>query len=469
MCLTIIAHFTRCDTRRPVLINAETGASVFHPLETPAPCEHLQLPRARYAQCPIHGECCHVGKIEMCTAHSPDDMCYGWQPYHLVVPPGYMEASGLLPHLKPIDDWNTLDVDHEDFQGGDMDIRRDFFNLGAGLYEYARRGESIVDYLLGGNTDSPEQEEYLVRQHGSLYSEWTDMFQKMSEARVDWENLARVGCMEACPAQDRAHHPWETVFQDCPKEYRGFPMFKGIPFCWLENIERQDDILRFHPYYSPLSTRISESDRLWLSQGVPSYRVDSDWGRFMDDVIPHPLLDDPSSERPWVRSNIPPWELDTSLVEEEDIEFRDVDWTGPAMTRPSPIQSPRGTIVAPPEASGYLFPLSMESTSLTESPVDSQEDPFGDTYEAEWYALDEEDLVRKLPGYPCRPEESQRADKPNPLSADAYLCKRKRQDSDAAQEWRPDVTLPPMATLNFGPPNETENCKRRRADLDFEY
>ncbi|KAJ4254479.1 hypothetical protein NW762_010078 [Fusarium torreyae] len=385
MCYIQVVHFTRCDTRRPAIINLSTGAAVYHPLEPPGGCEHLN---ARiHSQCPYHGSCCINGQIPVCNARSRGDFCRGWQAYHQIINPAYMQTSGLVPAMQRINNWEELEM-NTDVYAYEEDIRRSFFDIGAEMFELAKKGEWLVNYLLKGHTWSPEHEAGLFVEHGRFYAEWIVAHKEMSDMTDAWEALASAGCMEVCPAQLLRVHPWRNVFQECLYSYRGFTMLKGLPFIWLENIEHQDDILCHHPYYNKSRVphaRPAQVDCLWQSPAAPQ--------RFYPEIRPT-LNYEHNLARPqsWTANHLerrssgpetPPW----AYAEDEEPEFdwRDVNWDKPATLIDSPPVSPKGTVYPTFEDNEISRP-GLSSTSRSETPVN----PFGDEFEAEW---DDDEIV----------------------------------------------------------------------------
>ncbi|KAF4451451.1 hypothetical protein F53441_5543 [Fusarium austroafricanum] len=246
MCYIQVIHFTKCETRRQAIINAVTGQAVYHPLEPPPPCEHHD-PYGR-TECPYHGLCCKPGQIAVCYAKKPNDVCRGWQAYHRVIHPMHMDTSDLPYQMKEIEDWDELECNTDIF-AYEEDIRGQFFDVGASMYELATQGDRIVQYVLNRLTNSAQEEANLVQQHGALYNDWMIFNDELSRLTEAWEILASVGSMEVCPASLLRVHPWRNIFQDCLTRRTKFRQFNCIPFQWLDNIELQDDILHWHPSY----------------------------------------------------------------------------------------------------------------------------------------------------------------------------------------------------------------------------
>ncbi|KAM0190998.1 hypothetical protein ACHAPI_009061 [Fusarium lateritium] len=402
MCYIRVVHFTRCDTRRPAIINIATGETVYHPFETPAPCEHHDMFLG--AECPYHGACCTPGQIHICNAKGPGDICRGWQTYHEIINPGYMHSSGLLSVMQLIPDWDEIEI-NTDMYAYEEDIRCQFFDLGAYMYEVAKRAAFIVDYLLMIETYSPAEEAELVEEHGDLYNEWIVARDELAEQTESWEILASVGCMEVCPAQLLSAHPWSEVFQECLDKRVGFPQFPGIPFSWLENIERQDEILCRHPQFSQYRVprpQSSRADQLWQSPAPPQrlnptgqHQVEvrndpypGEWDSIMAQVAEQE--DSPSSQDTASSSSsgkdAPGWVI--PYGEEPEMDWREISWDGPTMFIDSPPASPLTFVQASVEEAMEIA-LSPLDITLTD---DIPGNPFDDEFEVDWHP-DEHEFV----------------------------------------------------------------------------
>ncbi|KAH7265463.1 uncharacterized protein BKA55DRAFT_502330 [Fusarium redolens] len=265
MCYTQVIHITRCETRRPAIINTTTGETVYHPLEPPRNCEHYRP--FRDATCPYHGDCCSPGQIFFCNAKDLRDTCCGRQAYHINIHPHYMYDDGVLHQMEPIDDWEILETNTDVF-AYEEDIRYQFFEAGAAMYELAQDADKIVECILSNQTCCPEEEADLFIEHGDLYEMWSEAHHEFVGLMEAWEILANVGCMEVCPASLLRVHPWRDCFQECQTLQKGFPQFNCLPFAWVDNLERQDNILRWHPYYSQYRVPRpppARDDSLWTS------------------------------------------------------------------------------------------------------------------------------------------------------------------------------------------------------------
>ncbi|KAF4993592.1 hypothetical protein FGRMN_6310 [Fusarium graminum] len=396
MCYIRVIHFTLCDTRRPAIINIATGNTVYHPLEPPEPCEHHDIFFG--ADCPYHGTCCTPGQIRVCNVKGPGDVCRGWQAYHEVIDPGYMHSDGLLAAMQPIPDWDIIET-NSDLYFYEEDIRNQFFDLGAHMFEVARRAAFIVEFLLESETYSPEEEACLVEEHGELYVEWITARDQMIEQTEIWELLASVGCMEVCPAQLLTAHPWYEVFKECVDRQAGFPQFAGIPFVWLENVERRHEILNHHPQFSwpnipePQPARV---DHLWQSPAPPQRWEPVIQRPAQDPDVPYPgewapIFSDLHSRRSssssrdaatWTSNgrDVPPYLV--PYREEPDMGFMEICWDAPAALADSPLQSPftMDDAYCHEIYEGVVSPRDVTFTNYMPG------NPFNDEFETEWEA-----------------------------------------------------------------------------------
>ncbi|KIL92151.1 hypothetical protein FAVG1_04558 [Fusarium avenaceum] len=395
MCYIRVIHFTRCDTRRPAIINIASGNTIFHPLEPPAPCEH----RDQYldAECPYHGACCTPGQIHVCNVKGPKDVCRGWQTYHEIINPGYMYSSGLFSVMQFIPDWEELEM-NSDLYTYEEDIRGAFFDLGAHMYEVAKRAAFIVDYLLSTETYSAAEEADMVVEHGDLFNEWIICREELAEQTEAWEILASVGCMEVCPAQLLSAHPWSEVFQECLNKQVGFPQFPGIPFTWLENIERRDEILCRHPQFSQYHVprpQPSRADHLWRSPAPPQRLHPEGQRQVEDSNEPYPGEWAAILSRVAEQENAPSGQDEVTVSssgkdapewvipygQEPEMNWKEISWDGPTTLIISPLVSPRVHAQAPVEAA-----MDIDVSPLDITFADMPGNPFDDEFEVDWHA-----------------------------------------------------------------------------------
>ncbi|KAF5621954.1 hypothetical protein F52700_10828 [Fusarium sp. NRRL 52700] len=385
MCYIQVIHITRCETRRPAIINATTGKTVYHPLEPPGTCEHRRP--FGDAACPYHGDCCSAGQIFFCNAKGSRDVCRGRQAYHINIHPNYMYESGVLHQMEPIDDWMALEMATDVF-AYEEDIRYQFFETGALMYELEQDAEKLVQYILRNQTRSAEEEAELFLEHGDLYEMWCEAHHNFVGLMEAWEILANVGCMEVCPSSLLRVHPWQDCFQECPTLQKGFPQFSCLPFAWVENVEMQDDILRWHPYYSqfqrpPRPDPSIKDDALWTSpapsgvnpgfceatlsqapkvhekiEGLP---YPGEWAEVLEDKARRiaQIEAEPTSISSSSGPEIPPWVI--PYGQEPDMGWKNVDWHN-CTTIIEPPMSPKtlprkGVVrrVMPPKDS-YMYP-----------------------------------------------------------------------------------------------------------------
>ncbi|KAG5779433.1 hypothetical protein H9Q73_006922 [Fusarium xylarioides] len=385
MCYIQVIHITRCETRRPAIINTTTGKTVYHPLEPPGNCEHKRP--FRDAICHYHGDCCLPGQIFFCNAKDPKDMCRGRQAYHINIHPRYMYESGVLHQMEPIEDWEALEMNTDVF-AYEEDIRYQFLEAGALMYELEQDAEKLVEYILHNKTSCPKEEADLFLEHGDLYEMWTEAHHHFVGLKEAWEILANVGCMEVCPSSLLRVHPWRECFQECPTLQVGFPQFSYLPFAWDDNVERQDDILRWHPYYSQYQTPprpepLIKDDALWTSPapygvnpgfsettfardpevqgGVEALPYPGEWAEVFEDKAQRmaQIEAEPTSLSSSSGPEIPPWVI--PYGQEPDMGWKDIDWHNctTIIERPmSPKTLPREGVVRrvmPPKDS-YMNP-----------------------------------------------------------------------------------------------------------------
>ncbi|RGP63867.1 hypothetical protein FLONG3_9761 [Fusarium longipes] len=420
MCYTSVYHFTTCDTRRPAIINPSTGEAIMHPLELPQGCDHILSGFDKYnlndiVPCPVHGTCCFPGQIFVCVRGDGKSRCDGWQANHQILDPS------LLPkwreHLAPITarDWGFME-DYTDGFAYEEDIRRQFFDAGASMWAYSRMGSSVIEDFRQYVPSSSKQEEEEFLAHGEMYWEWMVARKELLQLTEAWESLASVGCMEVCPAKLLAAHPHKHVFRKCDERQPvEFPQFIGLPFTHVENCQRQDDILRWHPYYAGRDKPSTPTavDRLWRSPAPPqgrnaepvsrAERPGEAWSGDWEGILAAtrnslPLRDyneanrhrsiqagygsaSPQSDGPLSTASsgpqIPPWVI--PYGEEPFIPWKEIHWDRPATLIDSPPVSPK--TVPPPKTSMSAVPISSlpydatEENSFMSNPFVGNEEP----------------------------------------------------------------------------------------------
>ncbi|KAG9499691.1 hypothetical protein J7337_008150 [Fusarium musae] len=479
MCYIQVIHITRCETRRPAVINTTTGKTVYHPLEPPGICEHKRP--FGDATCHYHGDCCSPGQIFFCNAKDPRDMCRGRQAYHINIHPHYMYESGVLHQMEPIEDWQALEMNTDVF-AYEEDIRYQFMEAGALMYELEKDAEKIVEYILHNQTSCPEEEAELFLEHSDLYEMWSEAHHQFVGLKEAWEILANVGCMEVCPSSLLRVHPWRECFQECPTLQKGFPQFTYVPFSWLDNVERQDDLLRCHPYYSqyqppPRPEPRIKDDALWTAPAP--YGVDPGFSEktFARDpktqkgfeVLPYPgewaevfedkarriaqmkaeIEAEPTSISSSSGPEIPPWLI--PYGQEPDMGWKDIDWhhCTTIIERPtSPKTLPRNGViqrVMPPKDS-YMNPKDApkgptalpckEETRRASPPWRTEPiskevipwDLFGDSIEAPWngysFTGTEKPAEQEFPHVPLPVEE------PHTIAPKAKKSLKRKSEKD---------------------------------------
>ncbi|KAM5346334.1 hypothetical protein ACJ41O_009339 [Fusarium nematophilum] len=395
MCITLVVHFTDCDTRRQSTINTEA----FGPAST-----------TRSPPCPYH-KACSPGKLRICPFSETDRPCPDGDVYHHVLPSILNDPSlELVGELSDIDDWSDIKLKPE-AQHSAMDLRDCFFVGRLKLWLLAGQGTQIVNHLDGGDfRGSAWEEAALVQEHGELCAQWTARRGNLLGLLGAWEKLASNHVLEASPRAVAVH---ESGYVH--EEVEDFPRLKGqgTPFKWMDNILIQDALLVNHPHYArqargnlrweQAESRREQVEQWWESHCRPSAR-ETNFEAAIDRAAanirqynggaapsPHPV-DTRSHEDtdpdccPEYRGLSPFEQLPSPLLRgreqsEEIAQFASVSWDGPARTPASALESPLGSTRIIPAASEedqwfvYLqsqFPLS----------PDPSEDLFSDTYEA---------------------------------------------------------------------------------------
>ncbi|KAH7185973.1 uncharacterized protein B0J16DRAFT_145386 [Fusarium flagelliforme] len=369
MCYTSVLHFTDCDTRRPAVINPETGSTLFHPLEPPQICKHAH---PLIPGCPYHGSCCNPRQKFYCSRiRNPQIACLGGQAYHQVVDPRSLDSYDNLLTIS-YDDWEDM---HKPTQGlkYEEDIRREFFDAGARLYELAESGLRTIK-CFNQNACFPnvaQMEEHDFLKHGEVYWEWLVAREELFQLTEAWERRAKAGTMEVCPASLLEEHPILSTFPKAPWTHPGFPQFVSLPFTTVQTFKGLEDVLRWHPFYTTMHNMPSKPKTIASRSRSPArpQSVNTDyvrrrvenanraWPGEWEGIIPSgkdlPLRDwttsskhsmlpvavsDLDAESPGPQ--IPPWVI--PYGEEPDMGFKKViPWNEPATFVESPPVSPR--------------------------------------------------------------------------------------------------------------------------------
>ncbi|GKU01211.1 unnamed protein product [Fusarium langsethiae] len=390
MCYITVYHFTHCNTHRRAIINPITGATAFHPFELPQRCIHTpeklitSMDPNDTSPCPAHGSCCQAGQVFVCEAETDSDAkCAGWQAHHRILEPESLDL--FRSHLRPITakHWEKLQLNTDEFAYED-DIRRQFFDAGARMWELSRIGKIIIDVFPQNQwfDYGAEQEEQDFLNHGEKYWEWMVARKELLQLTEAWESLASVGCMEVCPSKLLAVHPWMkyAFYGWNERQPVDFPQFPGIPFAFLENCERQEEILRWHPYYACRDTPFTPTivDTLWTSPNVPQrynpeliHRIESankpgpgEWEgilaarrnslplrQYAEASYYYSMQAGCGSASPRSEQSsgpkTPPWVI--PYGEEPEFDWKDIHWYQPATLVESPAVSPK-TIPTPGES-----------------------------------------------------------------------------------------------------------------------
>ncbi|KAJ4139791.1 ferric-chelate reductase Frp1 [Fusarium equiseti] len=370
MCYTSVLHFTHCDTRRPAVLNPETGLTLFHPLEPPQPCKHAH---PLVPGCPYHGSCCTPRQKFHCSKiRNPQMACMGGQVYHQVVDPRSLDSyDKLLPITA--DDWEdmvkpTQGLEYEE------DIRREFFNAGARMHELATTALKTIKYFYQNasfpNVAQMEERDFLF--HGEVYWKWMVAREELFQLTEAWESRASAGTMEVCPASLLEEHPILSNFPRAPWTHPGFPQFASLPFTTTQTFKGLENVLRWHPFYTTMHNKPSAPSTVAQRSRSPARPQDSNtdiirrvenanrpWPGEWEGIIPTECKDLPL--RDWVPVSatssmipvpgsdldalspgpqIPPWVI--PYGEEPDMGFKKViPWDQPATFIESPPVSPR--------------------------------------------------------------------------------------------------------------------------------
>ncbi|RBR23204.1 uncharacterized protein FIESC28_03946 [Fusarium coffeatum] len=370
MCYTSILHFTDCDTRRPAVINPETRTTLYHPLEPPKICKHAH---PLIPGCPYHGSCCKPRQMFYCSRiRNPQIACLGGQAYHQVVDPRSLDSYDDLLTVSYYD-WEDM---HKPTQGlkYEEDIRREFFDAGARMYELSTHGLRTIK-CFNQNAIFPnvaQMEELDFLQHGETYWEWLVAREELHQLTQGWERRARKGTMEVCPASHLEEHPILSTFPKGPWTHPGFPQFVSLPFTTAQTFKGLEDVLRWHPFYTTMHNMPSTPKTIVQRSHSPArpHSVNTDyvrrrvenanrpWPGEWEGIIPSgkdlPLRDwNPSSKHssmlPVAGSDldaespgpqIPPWVI--PYGEDPDMGFKKViPWNEPATFVESPPVSPK--------------------------------------------------------------------------------------------------------------------------------
>ncbi|KAL6918186.1 hypothetical protein FSST1_009681 [Fusarium sambucinum] len=471
MCYANVFHFTHCDTQRRAIINPANGATAFHPFELPQQCIHgiVKLPTPAdpeaAAPCPSHGTCCQAGVVYVCDKKDdPETECHVWQFNHRTMEPKLLEIyrSQLLPMTA--DDWKKAPRMSDKF-AYEEDIRIEFFDAGVEMIRLASMGRHIVENFSQNEVlvDGAELEERDFLLHGEKYWDWLVARKELIQLTEAWEKLASVGCMEVCPAKLHAVHPWmKYAFAGWDKRQPvDFPQFPGIPFAFLDNIDHQDDLLRWHPYYArrDMPSTPTVVDCFWTSPSIPLRHNpelalllqmtdnDTDWPgewcgimrkaknptmaiRYFDEEGPcHTTHGDwggdsplsvPSS-RPRTLSThssgprTPPWAI--PYGQEPPFDWKEIHWDRPATLVESPAVGPKTIPARAEQISSVPYDDRMEANMFLFEQFVGVEEPANREFLSVSVTDDEETLKRRRSGNDLDDEEAEMQTAKRPRTA----------------------------------------------------
>ncbi|KAK7409620.1 hypothetical protein QQX98_008215 [Neonectria punicea] len=198
MCLTAVAHFTLCETRRPAVIHLGYDQTVYQPYEEPRKCHHGK--DAKPSQCVSHGSCCHLLMWQMCFSKGVASACRGWQAYHLVFRPNDKRfiIRKLGDPMKPSDKLRTSDPKLE----GLCKLRRDFFGTGAQIVDLALHANRLVDEMWKDDCSLGKYRD-LLKGLKETFKLWQKSCYDLDKLQREWEKWNSRGQMEQSPPRQR--------------------------------------------------------------------------------------------------------------------------------------------------------------------------------------------------------------------------------------------------------------------------
>lgn len=212
MCLSVITHQTKCETRRPVVVNVESDYTIYHPFERPPPCRHQQT-MCEVPRCPSHGPCCTHRRWRICSATGDDPACDRWQTIHMVIS-GYHERTFLSALAKQ----QRLSTKCQ-ISGNAPDryrkLRHRFFDAGAAVAHWAHAANKLGN-LIYKDSVSEDRKDIARSRFETVFDEWQRNVESLNKLTSLWDSNAGVGMMEACASNKLELHPYAWYYQAVP-------------------------------------------------------------------------------------------------------------------------------------------------------------------------------------------------------------------------------------------------------------
>ncbi|KAH6996016.1 hypothetical protein BKA56DRAFT_609293 [Ilyonectria sp. MPI-CAGE-AT-0026] len=310
MCLCVITHQTKCETRRPVVVNVDSDYTIFHPYERPPPCRHQQI-MSEQPRCPCHGACCTHLKWRICSATGENPKCDRWEMLHMVIS-GYHERtmlSGLAKqqHLSIKSKISTKAPDCF------RKLRHKFFDTGAAVAHWAHAANKLGN-LIYDDSVSEDSKDIARDRFEMVFEEWQRNVESLDNLTSLWDSNADIGTMEACASNRLELHPYAWYYQAVPTLGSEHTL---TPTEWLQafkqgGVNRQqsatpaEDPSAYYDEDIPFEVRpIQPIENCWAGQPPPVFKT-IDWTgpptrRASLPVSPNSTLD--NSSQPQVAEN----------------------------------------------------------------------------------------------------------------------------------------------------------------------
>lgn len=192
MCLLVITHQTKCETRRPVVVNVESDYTIFHPYERPPPCRHQEI-KSEQPRCPSHGACCTYLRWRICCATGENPKCDRWEILHMVIS-GYHERT-MLSGLAKQQHLSIKSMISSRAPDCYRKLRLKFFDTGAAVAHWAHAANKLGN-LIYDDSVSEDSKDIARDRFEMVFEEWQRNVESLDKLTSLWDSNAGIGTME---------------------------------------------------------------------------------------------------------------------------------------------------------------------------------------------------------------------------------------------------------------------------------
>ncbi|KAF7555566.1 hypothetical protein G7Z17_g2043 [Cylindrodendrum hubeiense] len=231
MCLTVVAHYTKCETRRRAIINPDSGYAIYHPLEPPPPCRH-QRPDAAFKYCSSHGTCCTQQKWQFCYSKTITPVCFAWQTLHMILSEPC--KGRIIPDIAKSVELSQRGFPFTDKHDRYGRIRHDFFNAAANVARWVDEA-NLIGNEIHKEPSSQDQHMRLWMRFKEVLRQWEHHYAALKQLTNLWNGCAEDDMIELCPSNLFEFHAFSGFFQNAPAPYFEIVL---APYRWRRVLEQ---------------------------------------------------------------------------------------------------------------------------------------------------------------------------------------------------------------------------------------